>query len=106
MPHHRKIYRDREDLRDAFAHPFSTQAEGRYKTSFYHWLKSEGLWDAPAYDTSRAPRPFREFLQEIESELRGYITRTSRLVGWQKKVFLGLVSYVFGLARLPLRGRK
>lgn len=106
LPHHRKIYRDREDLRDAFAHPFSTQAEGRYKTSFYHWLKSEGLWDAPAYDTSRAPRPFREFLQEIESELRGYITRTSRLVGWQKKVFLGLVSYVFGLARLPLRGRK
>jgi hypothetical protein len=98
-PHHRKIYRDRNDLRDAFAHPFSTQAEGRYKTSFYHWLKSEKLWDAPAFDASRAPRPFRAFIWETEAEMRGYLQRTSKLANWQKNIFFSILAYGFWFIR-------
>ncbi len=105
LPHHRKLYRERSDLREAFPQPFSTAAQGKHKTSYQAWLKAEGHWNVPAYDTSKPVRPFREFLREAEGELRGYINRTAKLADWQKRTFLSLCAYLFWLVRLPLKAK-
>jgi hypothetical protein len=106
LPHHRKLYRSRDDLQEAFAHPFSTQPEGRYRTSLAAWLKAEGFWDAPSFElTETAPRPFAEFLAATEAQMRGYLTRTARLTDWQKKLLKTLNHAFFALLALPLKRR-
>jgi len=96
-PHHRGLYRSRNDLREAFSNPFSAEAQGKHNTSFPRWLKREGLWEAPGYDLNRQPRPFREFLRTTENELRGYFQRTRRLKDWQKRFFGTIIRSGFGL---------
>lgn len=106
LPHHRKLYRNRKDLQDAFQHPFSLAPEEKYKTSFYHWLKMQHLWDAPSHDLSRPPRPFREFLQEAQAELCGYLSRTHKLAAWQKAIFLRMLNTGFWILGKITRKKK
>lgn len=102
-PAHRKLYRSRKDLQEAFPQPFSATPQGKFNRSYVDWLKSEGYWNAPAYDTSRPPRPFREFLAEMEGELRGYIDRTHKLKPWMKRLMGKCLSIKFKMARCILR---
>jgi hypothetical protein len=99
-PHHRKLFRLRKDLQEAFPRPFSTAPQGAYNTSYRDWLKREGKWDA-APETEIALRPFRAFLAATNAEWRGYVERTHRLKHWQKKLVLklsnGLMRCVFGV---------
>lgn len=96
MPHHRALYRSREDLREAFPQPFSTTPQGKYQSSYADWLKREGLYDfAPT--VGEAVRPFKDFLRSTRYEFEGYITRTDRLASWQKRALLKTSATVFSL---------
>jgi hypothetical protein len=102
LPHHRALYRHRQDLQQAFHAPFSTEAEGSHKTSYHDWLKREQLWDAAPY-VHETPRPFREFLQQTQWELQGYIQRTARLKNWQKRLLTKISQGFFRV--IPTRKR-
>lgn len=102
-PAHRKIYRTRKDLQEAFPQPFSDSPQGKYHRSFADWLKSERYWNVASYDNSRAPRPFREFLADVESELLGYISRTEKLKHWQKRIFSKCIRVKFKIMRCVIR---
>lgn len=104
-PAHRRLWRERQDLREAFEDPFSAQPQGKYSASYYHWLKREGLFDAPDA-AARAPKSFRLFLQETQGALLYYIRRTHRLPRWTKRLAAGLVSVCFGAALLPFRKKE
>jgi hypothetical protein len=92
--HHRALYRHRKDLRASFPNPLSTEKQGEYESSYYHWLKQEGLFDH-APPVGEAVKPFRQFLQDTRFEFEGYLTRTHRLKPWQKKMALTVSSAIF-----------
>lgn len=93
-PHHRTLYRSREDLRDAFTHPFAVEKEGKYNTSYHDWLHAQGFWEtAPVSEPTRS---FRDFMQSTRYEFDGYIHRTHRLKQWQKSLLLKCSGLIFG----------
>lgn len=94
--HHRKLYRTRKDLQDAFPQPLSTEPQGKHKSCYYDWLKNEALLDNASISDENL-RPFREFLQSTRYEFEGYINRTNRLKSWQKRALLRTSGCAFGL---------
>ena len=104
-PHHRKLYRQRLDLRESFPEPFSTAKQGKYESCYYRWLEHEDLFEhAPLLPEE--PTSFKEFLNKTQHQLEGYIARTSRMSGWQKKAAMKCSDGLFHLLRLPLKKKK
>ena len=94
LPAHRQLYRQREDLRAAFADPFSTQAEGPHRTSYYHWLKNQGLFNQN-FIAAVEGKPFRQFWQETRAQLLYYLLETHRLPASIKRPLHGLLRRLF-----------
>jgi len=93
---HRRLYRGRKDLQEAFPRPRDAAPGGRPDSSLVHWLKHEHHWDG---DLRIPDRTFQAYLAAMESELRAHVALSEQLRPWMKRIVKPCIRGSFAIAR-------
>jgi len=102
---HRRLLRERADLRAVFFHPFSLQPEGAHALSYRRWLEREGLLGNETLTLDHG-LSFSAFLQQTEYGLMAILQRTSRLPSWCKRPGRAVLRGLFSLLQLGGKTRR